>query len=334
VDAVFVEFYLPLLPSMDMQLALRYEDYDAFSNVDPKLGINWRPIDSLSLRASVSTAFRAPALSQSVNTGVTSGVGQLVDPLDPLDAEGTFRVINTVSNPDLQAEQSTNFNLGATWSPLGDLRLSLDYWRFEFEDQVSLENAQQVLNENPTGPRVIRDEFGELLSVNVGFFNANTTETDGVDFRVDYDFTLDNGHRFSLSNSLSWVRSYKVAVSANSDTLVEGVGSRNFFNTGVPTPEFRDTAELAWDYENQSAALIMRYTDGIHDDMFNADIDSWMVFDAQYALNLGGESQYKVSVGAVNLFDEKPPAAGFTGYISGLADALGRQLYLRLDWSM
>lgn len=78
----------------------------------------------------------------------------------------------------------------------------------------------------------------------------------------------------------------------------------------------------------------MRYTDGIHDDLFNSDIDSWMVFDAQYALSLGDDTQYKISVGAVNLFDEKPPEAGFTGYISGLADVLGRQLYLRLDWRM
>lgn len=334
VNALFTEFYFPFHQTLDMQLALRYEDYDNFSNVDPKLGINWHPTETLSMRASASTAFRAPALSQSVNTGVTSAVGQLVDPLDPLDAGGTFRVINIVGNPELEAEESTNYNFGVTWEALAGLTLSLDYWSFEFEDQVSQENAQQVINADPNGPRVIRDEFGELLSVNVGYFNANTTETDGVDFRASYQMDLGNGHQLSLSNSLSWINRYKVAVSANSDTLVEGVGSRNFFNTGVPTPEFRDTAELNWDYENHSASLIMRYTDSIDDDLFNREIDSWTVFDAQYSLQLGGDEQYRISVGAVNLLDEEPPEAGFTGYISGLADALGRQLYLRLDWSL
>jgi iron complex outermembrane receptor protein len=62
-----------------------------------------------------------------------------------------------------------------------------------------------------------------------------------------------------------------------------------------------------------------------------AKIDAWSVFDVQYSIELG--DSYDIAVGALNVFDDEPPSAAFTGYLPSLADALGRQAYLRLTYT-
>ncbi|MEP1932521.1 MAG: TonB-dependent receptor, partial [Roseibium sp.] len=60
VESLFSELYLPVLDNVDVQLAVRHEDYGSFTTTDPKVAINWRPNDWVALRGSYSTAFRAP----------------------------------------------------------------------------------------------------------------------------------------------------------------------------------------------------------------------------------------------------------------------------------
>ncbi|QJR81067.1 TonB-dependent receptor [Alteromonas pelagimontana] len=340
IDGVFTELYLPWTLDLDMQVALRYEDYGRFDTLDPKIGINWRINDDLSLRMSASTAFRAPSLAHSVGNQTSSGVSQTVDPLDPND-NGTFRVVNTISNPDLEPEESTNINIGLTWMMTEDLTMSLDHWRFDFENQVTAESASQVIQSDPNGPKLIRDADGRLLAVNVGYFNAGKTKTNGIDYRIDYRTEIFDGHYLSFSNSLTWINEYTVQV-GEGQPVYDVVGRRNDNNPGSVAPEFRDTMQLSWMYSSHSANITMRYVDSVEDDVLLpmdyeeswGTISSSTVFDAQYAYQFGKNDRYQVAVGAVNLFDTDPPAAYFTKYLSTAADPLGRQAYLRLSVEM
>jgi iron complex outermembrane recepter protein len=340
IDGVFVELFLPWTLDIETQLAIRYEDYGQFTTTDPKLGINWRATDDLTLRLSASTAFRAPSLAHSVGNQSSSGVAQTVDPLDPND-QGTFRVINTIANPDLEPEESTNINIGATWNPLDSLTLSLDYWSFEFENQVTAESATQVIQADPNGPNLIRDSSGKLLAVNVGYFNSGKTETNGLDFRVAYEKEIFDGHHFSLTNSLSWINEYTVQTGQD-QPVYDVVGRRNDNNPGSVAPEFRNTMQASWQHHNHNANITMRYTDAVEDDVFLpmdyaepwGIIPSSTVFDAQYSYRFGDNQQYQVAIGALNLFDREPPAAFFTKYLSTAADPLGRQAYLKLSVEM
>ncbi|MXO66331.1 TonB-dependent receptor plug domain-containing protein [Altericroceibacterium endophyticum] len=327
IKSVFGEVYLPLFESLDIQLAGRYEDYGQFSTVDPKIGINFRPVEWLAMRGSYSTAFRAPDLGQAVTNTVTSGVGQTVDPLDPTD-QGTFRTIRTVSNPNLRPEQSRNFNLGFTVTPSRRTHLSVDYFDFKFTDRITLEAAQQVINADPNGPRITRDEFGRLLAVNIGYFNAGRTATNGFDVRAGY--ALEVGlNTFSIENNATFITTYEVQLGVGSP-VIDALGGRNATNPGAPAPKFRDNLQLSWKNQRHSANVLMRHTSGVEDDQGTGRIDAWTVFDAQYALKLGDNGQYKIAIGALNLFDQKPPQAGFTGYLPSLHDVLGRQAYARL----
>jgi iron complex outermembrane recepter protein len=339
VTGVFVELGVPVLSSLDVQLAARYEDYGEFTTADPKIGINWRATDNFSLRASGSTAFRAPALSQSASTATTSGTGQTRDPLDPTDT-GTFRVINRVNNPDLRPEESRNFNVGVTWEAIERLSLSADYWSFKFQDQIAAESADQVLLRDPNGPQAIRDQLGRLLAVNVGYFNSGETQTSGVDLKLAYDFELFGMQHWSIRNNLTWIDRYEVQIGPG-QPVVDGVGRRNSNNPGYPTPQWRDNLTVAWEYDRSSASVTMRYTDSVLDDVFLPiaavpvnEIGSWTVFDVQLQQRFGAGDKTKLTIGAINAFDRAPPSATFTGYLSGLADALGRQAYIRLEHSL
>lgn len=329
IKSVFTEFYLPFTGSLDAQLAVRYEDYGGFDTTDPKLGINWRPTDGLALRASASTAFRAPDVTETAPGRVQPGVGQTVDPLDPSDT-GTFRVIRTVSNPDLQPEESTNYNLGVTWDPLEGLTTSLDYWSFDFTNQIALEAAQQVINADPNGPAIQRDEFGRMLSVDVTYFNSGSTKTDGLDWRFDYTFDVGN-QMFAITNLLTKIITYDVQLGQGTGNI-DALGGRNDTNPGAPAPEIRDNLRFSWFNGPHSANFAVRYTDSVTDDLAGgATIDSWTVFDLQYSLDIG--DSYNVTVGALNVLDEEPPTAAFTGYLPTLTDALGRQAYLRFTYT-
>jgi len=70
---------VPLVKSLDLQIAGRYEDYsDAGSVAKPKFAVAWNVVDSLLLRGSVSGGFHAPAL-ELANSGTIWRGGSTLD---------------------------------------------------------------------------------------------------------------------------------------------------------------------------------------------------------------------------------------------------------------
>lgn len=58
--ATYFELMLPLFDSLELNLAGRYDDYSDFGGTfNPQLSLRYRPLESLMLRASWGTGFRA-----------------------------------------------------------------------------------------------------------------------------------------------------------------------------------------------------------------------------------------------------------------------------------
>lgn len=140
----FAEFYIPLAENLDMQLAGRFDDFDDFgSTFNPKVGFTYRPADSLVLRASWATSFRAPSLTQAgVELRTTTSTfdcaaNQAVADLY-CEGFGDERNPNTLElgNPNLEAEESDSYSAGFAWSPTDDTTITVDYWRFDHEKIV------------------------------------------------------------------------------------------------------------------------------------------------------------------------------------------------------
>ena len=63
-NAIFLEASTDLSENLELKGAVRYEDLENDSNVDPKLSLRYQASDEVILRASVSTSYREPSLSQ------------------------------------------------------------------------------------------------------------------------------------------------------------------------------------------------------------------------------------------------------------------------------
>lgn len=346
VNAFFAELSIPLADSLELQLAARYEDYgDDLDSVDPKVALLWTPSDKLSVRGSFGTSFRAPSLLQA--NGRIGANDVITDSANGLS--GLFRTINTQGNPDLDPEEADVFNFGLTWSPTANTELNVDYWSFDYSDLIVKESSQGLVdqaiadfNAGLTNTEALNKvtrvgssatAFGFITLITSDFINASSVETDGVDVSGSYSFDSGDGS-FVLGTDISYVASYDLKTSSNSATI-DGVGSRNNNNFARPVPELRGNVYLTWASNNHSANVFARYIDGYDDDASGNKIDSHTTVDAAYSYTFGGDSgETQLTVGAINLFNQDPPAvATFIGFDVQTHDPRGRLMYINLKHS-
>ena len=332
VTAVFGELLLPLAENLEVSAAVRYEDYGSGvgDTTDPKLSILWTPRDNLSLRGSIGTSFRAPSVHQLL--GAQTNFANIADPNN--GGSTTFGGNRTIGNPNLEPEESTAFNLGASWS-IANWDLDFDYWDFEFEDVLTRENVQAIVNLNPNDPtRVQRTSAGTIAIVNTNFFNSTAIDTSGFDFnaRAIYDSSVGT---FAPSVSATYVTSYDIITADG--TVIDGAGALNRSNVGNPTPELRANLGLNWINGAHSANVFFRYIDSYErNETNNTDsIDSFSQVDIQYNVELGSflrdDSTASLTVGVTNLFDEDPPFVAIAGsYDPRTGDPRGQRVYVKL----
>ena len=149
VTSFFSELQLPLLNNLDVQLALRYENFSDVGNTTVgKVAFGWRPVESFLLRGSWSEAFRAPNLI-TVNEEIVARTNNRTDYVcqfakdnggdaaDDLDCD--YGIQRTAQgSKDLQPEESDNYSLGLVFEPIDDLTLTLDYWQIEKTATIGL----------------------------------------------------------------------------------------------------------------------------------------------------------------------------------------------------
>ena len=150
VTSVFAELHIPAFESVDVQAAIRYENFsDVDDTVVGKLAAGWRPHDAILLRASWSEAFRAPNLV-TVNETIVARQNTRNDYAcvyaanaggDP--GQETLDCRNSVQrtargSSALQAERSDNASIGIVVEPIDGLTFTLDYWSIEKTDTIGL----------------------------------------------------------------------------------------------------------------------------------------------------------------------------------------------------
>ena len=332
VYAVFGEVAIPVSEFVDLQLALRYEDYGAEggSTVDPKVAVIVRPNEDVSLRASYSTSFRAPSTFQL--QGQSTTLQQVSDPNN--GGANAFVAVRALGNPNLEPESSQAFNVGATYEPLDGLQFNVDYFNFDFTDAIVQTAPQTVVNADPDGPDIIRSPAGTIIQVNNSYVNAATVETSGLDFSVRY--TLDTGFgTFTPSFVGTYIFEYDLQATA-AGAPIAGAGNRNFTNFGSPTPQLR--FNLGMEYTNGAHSLNMfgRYIDNYNDDQNNLPVDEDFRLDVQYGLALNEfinrEKAAQFTVGVRNAFGARPPSVNTNGgFDSRVHDPRGALITVGFD---
>ncbi|WCT79513.1 TonB-dependent receptor plug domain-containing protein [Novosphingobium humi] len=336
VKSAFVEANYEVIDGLNVNAAARYEDYGGFNSTAPKVAVNWRVLPQISLRGSLSRAFQAPAIANSSNALISTGVGNITD---PKDGTTTFRTIATYGNPNLKPQTADVFNFGATFLPVPKMRLSVDFWQFKYNNQIQTQGAQAVISANPNSSAVIRDTTtGSAQTINVTSFNATSgTKTSGIDVAAQYGFNVGKV-QVTLRDAVTYLLKYDIDTGS---VVYDGIGYRNAFNqspgSASAAPRWRSVAGADFAYGTHDLSITWRYTSGVLDDYgLNLGaaptdrIKAFSVFDVQYTKSFGADDRFSFTAGMINAFDTAPGFAKFNGYLPSISDPFGRQIYARV----
>ncbi len=185
--------YLDLETNLTTQflvnVAGRFEHYSDFgSNVSGKLALRYQPAKQFIIRGSLSNGFRAPGLSQSYFSHITTSFigGQLFEIGNfPVDA----RAAQIFGAKPLKEEKSVNISTGIAYTPVDAFTITVDYFHIKITDRILLgatfaDSASQA----------ILADSGITGIAGVQFFtNGLDTKTDGVDATANYRMPAGSG---------------------------------------------------------------------------------------------------------------------------------------------
>lgn len=383
VTEYYGELIVPLISgaqTLELNLAARNSDYSTSgSEATYKVSALYQPSEHLSLRGSLSSGFRAPGIGELFG-GAAREDAALLDPcsdvlgqfgarnggrdlrqpqniIDNCAALGVptnyvatnlqFSVISA-GNPELKAETSDAFSVGAVYSAaigaswIESVTVSFDYYNLEIEDAIQgrIPADLVVACVNTLDPLFCdltpRTSSGGLDVVNNRLQNIGGIEASGFDFLLRYTGPVFAWGQLDAAITATYLEDY-IERTANVDgtqTLTERTGTHTRETFQRAFPELRAVATIDWTRERYSGSLALRWTD----DMLAADgseLDSVVFTDLRlsYAPKFGAGA-WRVTLGFNNLLDEDPPvlATSTRGMSNVLHDLPGRVGYLRVSY--
>ena len=336
--ALFIEGSMNPSDRLEVKGALRYEDLESDSSVDPKIAFRYQASDELALRASFSTSFREASLAQLTSTNIS------LQGIQDYNADGSakggtaFIRIAQANNPNLAPEESDNMNIGAIWNPTDKLSIKLDYWAIDYTNVITIESAQGKVAANPLDPDVKRTAGGTLTGVTTKYFNAANVNTSGLDFESTYDFDTSFGQA-QVGVNMMHMFEYEIPVG---NTTKDVVGLFNHDNFARSLPDTKAVFHAALNSGNNSLSLFGRYTGDYKTTRpldatakargFSQSIDSFFTVDLMnsYLVEMN-DSELKLSLGITNMFDEEVPLvydAANWSYDAKHHDPRGRMIYI------
>jgi len=353
--ALFLEAERELFDVLDLRLAIRFEDYSNDFSFDPKLSLNYQPNDIISLRASRGTSFAMPSMAQMFPSDVN--LGSVLDG----DNGGVYVRQAKLGNPDLKPATSTNSNFGFIFKD--DIqKFSIDYWEINFEDRIVLQSPQALLDQDPNGPSITRNDIGDLIGITTTYFNEDSTEVRGIDYEYKRLFSLKNYGELDLTvkgtNLIEFLTpdiSDSQCLGLNCSQLIDRVSKFNFDSPTHALPENRINAFLNWEFKNYIFGLNARYIDGYTNNTpipqtsiergYSNEVKSSLLFDFSFDLPLSdlfkinsidADYELKTNFAIINLFDKRAPklydAPDFS-FDTRVHDPRGRMLSIQFELS-
>lgn len=338
--AVFGELSIPILKTLEGQLAVRYDKYPNADATSPKVALKWSVLPQLAVRGSYSQSFRAPVLKQLFGAQ-EQGATTITDPAlctimgVPLDVNGECTVnafqVNG-SNPNLQPEKGKTYNIGLVFEASKSLSASIDWWKITKTNDIS----------SPTIASAIQQGFftrnGARFDIFTNLQNIADRETSGVDVDARMRFPGTAVGNVTVRNLLTYYSTNKTKDSVGDDWAE--------FNGTYATPRFRNafnvTAEMGpwtfggtwrtvggfWDTDNPYPIATGTRRVGTHEEL---DVQ------VQYA----GFKNIELNLGIKNLLDRAPPLsltnAGSNTYtqmgFAELYSSRGRFYYLSAKYT-
>ena len=356
IGSVFGELSLPLASSLDSQVSLRFEDYggDVGSSLDPKVALRWQATEALALRGSLGTTFRGPTLNQTVS-GIAETSREDIGPI------GTAKPVRIHGDPALDPESATTFNAGLVFERSGlagagsRLFATLDYWSYDFSDPLVIQPFATLIGlACPPADHPFCDPgspwfdaltisggvptIENLDSVSVRIVNGPDIETDGIDFRADFEADAGRG-RLRLGASATYALSWRI----DGWELGEAYDARGRLNFDTPLarplPELKGRLFAGYSRGPFTGRWHLNYTGSFLQDApppWGADypVDARAPHDLHVSWALPGD-RATLFASILNLADADPPLIFRpANYDASTHDPLGRILSIGVRFGL
>lgn len=361
--SLFGELQVPLLSNVDIQLAVRKEEFsNDLGTTVYKVSGKWNVWGPLTLRGSYGTNYQTPPL------GVTPGAITVAARTYTV-AANNWLAAQFITDADLKPETAKTSNIGAIWQSRGfaddhNFRLIVDYFDIRTEDQIGqVADPNQIasLVFNGAGGRITtcdpavqpllrRITFNGACTVGmsgVGTFSAVSTRygngpgqtTKGFDIQTSYGLPVGPGN-LDVNLTATRVTELKtgpttldgVTISTGDDRL----GTLNFATFAQAAPKWRANLGVNYGLGRQNFRLGVNFVSAVKDErvgvQYGEDGENWITTDFTYRVELDGDMALTLT--AANIFDrDPPPAQEEFGYDPWTGNPIGRTLEIGIKKS-
>ncbi|KRG74487.1 hypothetical protein ABB30_13865 [Stenotrophomonas ginsengisoli] len=363
VKEAFGEIHLPLISGapgaerLSLDLAGRVSDYNLSGRTTTtKVGLEWAPIEDLTLRGTYGKAIRAPNIGEMFTAGVVSGAW-LYDPCNdyslanstgntqytaancaqiaPSDTATYWQWLDVIysGNTELGPETAKTTTFGAVFRPrfINNLVISADYYKIDLRNVIAGLAPQTILQrcvdlasmDNQFCGLVTRNATGDLVDVSVQQLNLAQSLARGVDINATWFTQLPRGHRLSLDLNLGRnLERIDIADAANPDDVWNNL---EIFGT----PQWKGSLRTGLSHEKYSVYWTLRG----YSKMRASEYATYETYERPWSGSMFYNDIYasyqltpkvSVSAGMNNMFDRSPPRipgaeAGGSNFNQGIA---------------
>jgi iron complex outermembrane recepter protein len=367
VQAAYIEMNFPILRSLDLTVAGRYDKYSDFGNTfNPKVGVRYQPTKQFLVRGSFNTGFRAPTLYEIYQPASLTFTSDPYD--DPLLCPGGTavpgasagvvcgqQVLQRLGGPagtgrpasSLQPEESQTLSFGVVFEPIDAVTFGLDFWRIKLENQINGLAEQAIFGDTTkyasrftrcsqvsAAVRATIDSclnfpaFDPIAFIDTPTENLGDLNTQGLDVSLSWRIGRTAYGVWGLTLDGTYVDKYEYQ---------REIGGEFVQNAGVyadASPVFRwqHTASVSWQAGNFAALIANNYKTGYVDQGGGTEVKPYSTWDT--SLTWTGIKNMQLGFGIKNVLDQDPPVTvqGTTfqrGYDPRFTNPLGRTYTVR-----
>jgi iron complex outermembrane recepter protein len=370
------EFNAPIFSMLTATAATRLDSYSYSGTTSAKvtynLGLEFRPIQSLLVRGSYGTGFRAPDLSYlyagpsgSSSGGIDYYKCRLYEPstaptFEDCDYNNVYFDGASHGSTSLKDETSTSLTYGVVFAPSRSLQLSVDYYLITLKNEVVYQSSDELLREEadcllgstPSGQpvsgssamcqqvesQVTREPASFTLNplgiIAVESLPVNAAEERTSGFDVDGRYQLDIGRAGLLDFSFGLTRVLTHTITYPGTPTDNEL--EDLYNYVIP--RYKANASIGWTFGPVTTTLYGQRIGGLPNYAGTERLLPTDVYNATFAYHISERAE--LSLLCNNLFN-KPPQydptwINYPYFNSTWFNPVGRsylaEFSYRLDW--
>lgn len=328
----YLQYDANLTDKINIIVGGRFDNHNKYkSQFSPKAGIRYALSDKVAVKTSVGYGFKAPDFRQlyfdftNATVGYTVlGFNAVVTAIPKLEEQGEIaNVLVPLSDFDdeLQAENSTSFNLGIDYKPTNSLSTQVNFFRNNINDLIDT----RVIANKSNGQNVF------------SYYNVNKVYTQGLEFNTKWTasekFNISGGYQLLFARDKEADRAFKdgnvyARNSSNSSFQLKSGDYFGLYNRSRHMANLKLFYKIpAWKTDT-NIRTTYRSKYGLTDSNGNNYLDKYDTFVSGYAIldfaiNKSFFQNYKIGFGIDNLLN-------FTD-TQNISNIAGRLIYTKLN---